>query len=200
MRGPNAVAMSSTQSSPASHGSHTSDVPAEWLQVPLRRLDLNEPAAEPDPQETHPVHTGGLASATPARASTAQTCAGPAAAQGASRPCGAGTSSSSGPPATAAAAGPQNPVNSPAPTQFAEPRPGNVHCYAVWRTSGQRDIRGVHIGGSLAWSQILHSLPNAEYSPMERLRRFPSEAEAVAGYAAEARRHGAPMPPPLFRY
>lgn len=70
--------------------------------------------------------------------------------------------------------------------------------YAVWRTAGN-DIRGVHVGGSRAWTAILQMLPGGQYDVMtSRLRRFPTEDHAVRGYLAEARRHGAPMPPRRF--
>jgi hypothetical protein len=193
--------MSSVQSSPDSHSSQTSDLPAEWLQVPLRRLDLNEQGPEPDPQEPELGHTRGTASGSPAQAQSAGTSSGSGgSAASASGPGGAAAPSSASGSATTASAGPQGTSSSSVPTQGPQPHPGNVHSYAVWRTTGQRDIRGVHVGGNRAWQEIVHSLPNAMYAPTERLRRLPSEAEAVIGYAAEARRHGAPMPPPRFYY
>ena len=147
--GPNGVVMSSVQSSPDSQGSQTSDLPAEWLQVPLRRLDLNEPGPEPDPQEPELGHTRGTASGSPAQAQSAGTSSGSGgSAASASGPGGAAAPSSASGSATGAFAGPQSASNASPPTQLPQPLPGNVHPLAVWRTAGQRDIRGVHVGGS----------------------------------------------------
>ena len=55
-------------------------------------------------------------------------------------------------------------------------------------------------GGGEAWKALAPTLPGGRYSFASgtRLRRFPSEQAAVAGYEAEAAKHEAPLPAPLF--
>ena len=74
-------------------------------------------------------------------------------------------------------------------------------CYAVWQVQGRPELQGVHFGPS-AWPGIEERLPQSTYSYKtgSRLRRFDSLAAGVAGYLDEAGRHGAPVPPRLFRW
>ena len=74
-------------------------------------------------------------------------------------------------------------------------------CYAVWQVQGRPELQGVHFGPS-AWAGIEERLPQSTYSYKtgSRLRRFDSLAAGVAGYLDEAGRHGAPVPPRLFRW
>ena len=73
--------------------------------------------------------------------------------------------------------------------------------YAVWSLSGRDDLRGVHTGGSAAWTFLLDQLPGKVYSTATiRCRRAPSAQEAVELYAYEAVRHRAPLPPRTFAH
>ena len=108
-------------------------------------------------------------------------------------------SSSSTPCSAAAAAQPGDAPASPSPP--GEPSEGGDWAYAVWSIGGAPQLCGVHVGSLRAWNWIRVRLPGQRYSfPICRLRRFPSEVAAVAGYIAEARLHGSPVPPPIFRH
>ena len=73
--------------------------------------------------------------------------------------------------------------------------------YAVWSLSGRDDLRGVHTGGSVAWTFLLDQLPGKVYSTATiRCRRAPSAQEAAELYACEAVRHRAPLPPRTFAH
>ena len=77
-------------------------------------------------------------------------------------------------------------------------------CYAVWLIpGGAPDLRGVHISpiGFTCWWTIQASIPGRQYrTGIDRLRGYHSEAEAQQAYLAEAGRHRAPVPPPVFRW
>ncbi|CAK0897043.1 unnamed protein product, partial [Prorocentrum cordatum] len=112
-------------------------------------------------------------------------------------PCGAGASPAKQAPEAGAAArcgragGSQAPARAPRPEGWA---------YAVWRHSLRPELRGVHCGGGAAWRELAATLPGGRYtfSSGVRLRRCASELAAVAGYEAEAAKHEAPLPAPLF--
>ena len=196
-------AMSSTQTSPNSRDTSnlSNDVPTEWIQSPLRRLDLEEPGPQPDPIEDADAQCAASATRTTTAPQTrngedipvTETVGASSSGEFVAGP----TRRSTSPRMSPASRGPYSYGTT---SQTGVAHPVHTHCYAVWHTTGQRDIRGVHVGGKHVWTHIVQSLPNAEWSPSERLRRFGSEQEAVAGYIAEARRHGAPLPPPRYFY
>ena len=125
--------------------------------------------------------------------------AGPLAPPEEETPCRAGAQPAEAAPKAGAAApaARQRPAPRPPP-----PRPAKAEtwAYAVWKHPLQPELRGVHCGGGAAWRAIAASLPNGRYSFASgaRLRRFASEAEALSGYKAEAERHEAPLPAPVF--
>ncbi|CAK0876277.1 unnamed protein product [Prorocentrum cordatum] len=112
-------------------------------------------------------------------------------------PCGAGASPAKRAPEAGAAArrgragGSQAPARAPRPESWA---------YAVWRHPLRPELRGVHCGGGAAWRELSATLPGGRYtfSSGARLRRYASESAAVEGYEAEAAKHEAPLPAPLF--
>ena len=69
--------------------------------------------------------------------------------------------------------------------------------YAVWAVPGCQspNIIGVH-SGPRAWEHICSCIPGGRYRPgTDRLRRFPSVADAWAGYYAESNAHPAALEP-----
>ena len=84
------------------------------------------------------------------------------------------------------------------PSEEPEPLPSDLWAYAVWGGPDTVDIVGVHVGGRAAWDGILQVI--GAYRRGHRLRRAPTEVEAIALYEREAPRHGAPLPPRVYRY
>ncbi|CAK0794315.1 unnamed protein product, partial [Prorocentrum cordatum] len=112
-------------------------------------------------------------------------------------PCGAGASPAKEAPEAGAAARRGRAGGSRA--QARAPRPEGW-AYAVWRHPLRPELRGVRCGGGAAWRALSATLPGGRYtfSSGARLRRYASEPAAVAGYEAEAAKHEAPLPAPLF--
>ncbi len=84
-----------------------------------------------------------------------------------------------------------------------EVRPAaDIRYYAVWHLNQSREFCGVHCGEHpRAWQFLLGELPNRRYTPATAaLRRFPSAAEAEAGYLAKSRRHNCPRPDRATRH
>ena len=118
------------------------------------------------------------------------------------------------PRAADAAGGKPTPEPRPAPSHRAPPpeqRPGgragratngSEHAYSVWRFLGaSRALRGVHSGGLRGWRAITAVILGGRYrSGTDRLRRADCFAGAIALYEAEAARHRAPSPTPLFSW
>ena len=71
--------------------------------------------------------------------------------------------------------------------------------YAVGLPAGP-GAGGAHCGGRRAWQAIEAQVGGYCHFRGDRLRRFASEAAAIAGYLEQADRHGAPVPPPLHRW
>ena len=73
--------------------------------------------------------------------------------------------------------------------------------YAVWVIPAHPEQRGVHCGGGRAWAGLVPSLSGRySYFRGHRLRRYASREAALEGYEAEAARHEAPLPPPVFEH
>ncbi|CAK0850516.1 unnamed protein product [Prorocentrum cordatum] len=97
-------------------------------------------------------------------------------------PCGAGGS----PAGAAPGAGPAT-RDVGAQTEPEEP----AWAYAVWACPAAPDLVGVHCGARRAWGAIAGRIGGHRSFRGDRLRRVASEDEAIAGYLAEAARHGA---------
>ena len=145
--------------------------------------------------EVH-VHVASRADAAAAGQAAA---AGVAAALGLT-PCGAGAAPAKKAPAAGAASSVAR--QGPIAGKPARPRDPSAEAwaYAVWRHPSRPELRGVHCGGGAAWKALAPTLPGRRYcfAAGTRLRRFPSEREALEGYEAEAAAHGAPLPAPVF--
>jgi hypothetical protein len=147
-------------------------------------------------QNVH-VTVGSLGAPAPAAAA-----GGPAGRDAARTPCGAGCTLA------------EEPACEPGGAEFADADDGGGHpaargrareepwVYALWCHPSRLNLRGVHVGGGLAWEALQRTLPNERYSYSSgaRLRRFESEEEGVAAYIDEAERHGAPLPPRIWRH
>ena len=91
----------------------------------------------------------------------------------------------------------------PEPTPGSQPDSAQVDLrfYAVWYVRGDAAAAGLWSGQHPhCWNAILRRCPGGQYTPGPvRLRRYPTLAAAREGYLQEARRHGAPVPPPEHR-
>jgi len=71
-------------------------------------------------------------------------------------------------------------------------------CYVVWSAPQAPSLQGIHLGGGAAWVFITGVLGTYSYAAGHRLRRAPDLDTALVWHRAEAARHRAQLPPPLF--
>ena len=95
---------------------------------------------------------------------------------------------------------PSPPLPAAAPKRAPRAARVDAWAYAVWVSPAAPDLVGVHTGARRAWDALSGRIGGYRHFRGDRLRRLASEDEAVAGYLAEAARHGAPVPPPFHRW
>ena len=146
-----------------------------------------EPAAEPEPESrsAEEARRGFLGRSIESVCRLLEQLQGPSA-------CAASTGS--GDPR----AGEKEVSSKPEPRRPSPASSGEEPWYAVWSVPGAlHEVRGLH-GGPRAWREIARSIPGGRYrSGTDHLRRSTHElVEAL--YLSEARKHGAPCPPPSY--
>ena len=91
-------------------------------------------------------------------------------------------------------------ADDPEPAEEPAPESRELWAYAVWGGPGTQGIVGVHTGGRAAWEAISRAIGTYSYRSGHRLRKAPTEREAIAVFEREARKHNVNVPPHVWRH